>query len=249
MDTDKQSFELEGIGKITIKRRRGQKTTTLRMSRRGDIILGTNYSTPLYMLKKFALQNRAWLGEVRGKSGLTDEIEIFDGQVLSKDLRFKIVKDAKRDDLDGSRYRFGYRKGSEDIFIKAEVLGDYVILDNNERSKLDKVVIRALREKAKLYLSSRLKEISDVMGTEYNTVTIRDTSSRWGSCSSNNDINLSLWLMILPGELIDYVVVHELAHTRFKHHGRDFWEEVAKWCPNHKALRAKLKKYSAQVWW
>lgn len=245
---NKQSFELEGIGKIAIKRRRGQKTTTLRISRRGDIVLGTNYSTPVYMLKRFAIQNRAWLDETRGKSGFKDEIEIFNEQTISKGLKFRIVQDLKID-LEGGRYKFIYKKDIGEIYIKTDQSDESVFLTEHEREVLDKVVVRALRDKAKIYLPVRLRALSGLMGVNYESVTIRNTSSRWGSCSSNNDINLSLWLMILPSELIDYVIIHELAHTRYKHHGKDFWDEVARWRPNHKSLRVKLKRYSAQVWW
>ncbi len=247
MDTDnKQSFEIDGVGKIAIRRRRGQKTTTLRISRRGEIVLGTNYSTPLYMLKKFALQNRSWLDEVRSKSGFKDEIEIFDGQILSVGLKFRVVEGVFSE---GARYKFSYTKGSGEILIKTPAWCDSVLLDEVERAELDKVVIKALRGKAKESLPLKIKVIAEEMGADYRSVTVRNTSSRWGSCSALNDINLSLWLMVLPGELVDYVIIHELAHTRFKHHGKDFWDEVAIWCPNHRLLRAKLKKHSAQVWW
>ncbi len=75
-DTNIQSIEVEGIGIIKIRRRRGQKSTTLRLAKNGGIVLSTNYSTPLYSLKKFVLENRAWLDEVRAKNGLFDKIEI-----------------------------------------------------------------------------------------------------------------------------------------------------------------------------
>lgn len=55
--------------------------------------------------------------------------------------------------------------------------------------------------------------------------------------------------MLVPAELIDYVLVHELVHVKFKHHQTKFWDEVARFQPDYKELRAKLKKYSSQVWW
>lgn len=239
-----QSLEVEGVGSIKIRRRRGQKSTTLRLGKSGGVVLSTNYSTPLYSLKKFVLDNRKWLEEAQAKSGITKEIEIVDGQVLAPGLSFSLEHTPGLDNLD-----FKYRKGQQNITIRTPSLLDYVKLDEASRAELEVLVIKALRERAQAYLPSRLAEISRVMRADYNSVTIRNTSSRWGSCSSRNDINLSLWLMILPASLVDYVIIHELAHTRFKHHGREFWYEVALYCPNYKDLRTKLKKHSGQVWW
>lgn len=243
-DTNLQSIEVEGIGVIKIRRRRGQKSTTLRLAKSGGIVLSTNYSTPLYSLKKFVLENRAWLEEVRAKNGLFDKIEIFDGQKLTGDLKFKLEH---QPGLDSPIFK--YRKGWGEIMIATSTLGESVTLDESERIELEKFVIKAIRERAQLYLPKRLQQISAHMEASYNSVTIRNTSSRWGSCSSHNDINLSLWLMILPDELIDYVITHELSHTRFKHHAKDFWDEVARFEPDYKSLRVKLKKYSSQIWW
>ncbi len=239
-----QVLEVEGIGNIKIRRRRGQKSTTLRLSKSGGIVLSTNYSTPLYSLKKFVLENRAWLDEVRDKNGLSQEIEIVDGQILSAGLTFKLEYSPGLD-----RPTFKYRKGWDEIIINTSSLADSVRLDEQLRDELEKLVIKALRERAQKYLPNRLYEIASMMGTEYSSITIRNTSSRWGSCSSRNDINLSLWLMILPKNLVDYVIIHELAHTRFKNHAKEFWDEVRDYCPGYKELRAKLKKHSSQVWW
>lgn len=243
-DTNLQSIEVEGIGKIRIRRRRGQKSTTLRLVKSGGIVLSTNYSTPLYSLRKFVLDNRAWLEEARAKNGLFDNIEIFDGQVLCSDLKFNIefVPDLERPE-------FKYRKSWNEIVIKTSRPGESVTLDEDSRIELEKFVIKAIRERAQNCLPKKLEQIAELMGAVYGSVTIRNTSSRWGSCSSHNDINLSLWLMILPSELVDYVIIHELSHTWHKHHGKEFWDTVARFEPDYKALRIKLKKYSSQIWW
>jgi predicted metal-dependent hydrolase len=247
MENDnKQILEFDGIGKVVVKRRKGQKSTTLRLSRRGELVLSTNYSTPLYSLKKFVLANKKWLDDVRQKSGLMDHIEIYDGQILGAGIKFKLYLPA---DVEEAELDFKYKKGSDEIKILNAESDELVSLDLTERKALEKVVVKALRARAKDALPSRLTQIAKLMNANYESLTVRDTSSRWGSCSSKNDINLSLWLMVLPQKLVDYVLVHELAHTRFKHHGSEFWEEVARYIPNHKDLRKELKRHSAQAWW
>ncbi len=247
MENDnKQVLEFDEIGKVVIKRRKGQKSTTLRLSRRGELVLSTNYSTPLYSLKKFVLANKKWLEDVRQKSGLVENIDIYDGQILGAGIKFKLYPS---NDVNQAQLDFKYKKGSDEIKIINAESHELVSLDLAERKALEKTVIKVLRTRAKEALPVRLAQIAKLMKADYESVTIRDTSSRWGSCSYKNDINLSLWLMVLPQKLVDYVLVHELAHTRFKHHGSEFWEEVAIYVPNHKDIRKELKRHSAQVWW
>jgi predicted metal-dependent hydrolase len=251
MESGLQSIIVEGLGEVKVRRRRGQKSTTLRISKSGDIVVSTNYSTPLYSLKHFISSQEEWVKDVRIKSGLFDEIEIFDGQIIAKDLKLEF-RELGYERLAKSVPFFSYRKGEKTIkvFCDAKVNGeDSIKINASKRGELEVLVVKALRERAKFNLPSRLREIAKVMSAEHGNVTIRNTSSRWGSCSSRNDINLSVWLMILPNDLVDYVLIHELAHTKFKHHGPEFWKEVERWEPDYRILRKKLKRYSAQVWW
>lgn len=66
----------------------------------------------------------------------------------------------------------------------------------------------------------------------------------WGSCDINNNIKLNWKLIILPEELQEYVIWHELAHTKEMNHSKDFWIQVEKMCPNYKECRENLKKYN-----
>ncbi len=72
-------------------------------------------------------------------------------------------------------------------------------------------------------LTSRLNELAIEHGFNYNKISLRNQKSRWGSCSAQNNISLNQNLFFLPDQLRDYVLVHELAHTRAKNHGAAFW--------------------------
>ena len=85
-------------------------------------------------------------------------------------------------------------------------------------------VMRAMRKKAEEYLPPLVQYWSSLFDLPYNKVTISKARSRWGSCSSKRDISLSFYLMLLPAHLMDYVILHELAHTREMNHGPKFWE-------------------------
>lgn len=105
--------------------------------------------------------------------------------------------------------------------------------------------IEELRVRAKGYLPGRVEEIAERFGFRYGRVTIRATRSRWGSCSGENNISLSLYLMNLPPHLIDYVIVHELCHTRHHNHSAQFHALVDRCLSGReKQLRQEIRKYS-----
>ena len=116
-----------------------------------------------------------------------------------------------------------------------------------EIEKRQAAVVQDLPEKdrtmAKRKLTRRLNELSRLHGLTYNRVFIRNQKTRWGSCSAKNNISLNRKLLRLPPELIDYVILHELVHTREKNHGNLFWSELSKFVENASALKSRLKHY------
>lgn len=110
------------------------------------------------------------------------------------------------------------------------------------------IVINLLRKEAKAYLPTRLANLAAQHGLSYTRLAIRNSRTRWGSCSGRNSINLSLHLMVLPDHLIDYVILHELCHTRVKNHGAGFWELLNSLCDGKaKELAKELKQYRITV--
>jgi len=99
------------------------------------------------------------------------------------------------------------------------------------------------RKEAKKTLVKRLDEIAKRHGYGYNRVSIRNQKTRWGSCSSRNNISLNMKLTLLPDELRDFILLHELVHTRVKNHGNGFWEEILKAEPRAEQLDRQLKQY------
>jgi len=111
-------------------------------------------------------------------------------------------------------------------------------------SSLNKEEIKILREKAKNILPNKVENFSEIYNLKYKKLFLKNLKSRWGSCSSQNNINLNIHLAKLPEELIDYVILHELAHIKEKNHGKEFWGFLEKLSPHAKQLDKKLKKFS-----
>ena len=99
------------------------------------------------------------------------------------------------------------------------------------------------RAKAKRKLTRRLKHLAMKHGFTYNRVFIRNQRTIWGSCSYKNNISLNMKVVRLPEGLIDYVILHELAHTQVKNHSNDFWALMNKLVGNGKAKAASLREY------
>ena len=106
----------------------------------------------------------------------------------------------------------------------------------------------AWRKEARKYLPVRLSEFSRKHQLPYKKVIIKNNKTRWGSCSQQNNINLSLHLMRLPDHLIDYILLHELAHTVHKNHGRRFWKHLERICPNASSIDKELKEYRIEIY-
>jgi len=99
------------------------------------------------------------------------------------------------------------------------------------------------RAEARKKLVNRLNELSEQHGFSYNKAFVRNQKTRWGSCSSKNNINLNMKLVRLPNEMIDYVLLHELVHTRIKNHTNVFWAELNKFVGDAREMRKKMNEY------
>jgi len=99
------------------------------------------------------------------------------------------------------------------------------------------------REEARRILKERLNALARTHGFQYKRLFIRRQKTRWGSCSAKNNINLNMYVSLLPKHLIDYVLLHELLHTRIKNHSQKFWQELSKFVHEPKVLREQLKKF------
>jgi predicted metal-dependent hydrolase len=91
---------------------------------------------------------------------------------------------------------------------------------------------------------ARLDDLSDRYCLPYASVTIRNQKTRWGSCSMRNTISLNINLARLPERLMDYVIIHELLHTKIRGHGKGFWQRLDMLVGDARGLRKELTKYS-----
>ena len=111
-----------------------------------------------------------------------------------------------------------------------------------QKKKYNRWDYKRHKETARALVHSRIAHLNAHYGFQIRKVAIRDTKSRWGSCSKQGNLNFSYKVFLLPVHITDYIIVHELCHLKEFNHSVSFWSLVAETVPNHKAIRAELKK-------
>ena len=102
--------------------------------------------------------------------------------------------------------------------------------------------IKELKAKARVVLTEKTRQFSEIMGLKYNRITITGAKTRYGSCSSHGNISYSYLLMQKDERAIDYVVVHELSHLVHMNHSKEFYALIEKYLPDYKIRKGLLKK-------
>ncbi|MBN1133283.1 MAG: M48 family metallopeptidase [Bacteroidales bacterium] len=120
----------------------------------------------------------------------------------------------------------------------------YIIKSEGKQGDPESAFWNVLLQEAGHILPGRVRELSGWHRLPFTSLRIKKMKSRWGSCSTKNAINLNAWLVLLPDHLMDYVILHELAHTIHKNHSAQFWMLLERLCNGRaKLLRKELRNY------
>ncbi len=223
----------EEFGAITVRKSPRATQVRLTVAPNGSLRASMPPYAPLFLLKRLIKTSRDELREMLRKARPNHTYT--DGQQIGKSHTLVV-------------------QAAQSVAIKRTGLQIHVQLpphktlaDPDVDTKLRDVITAALRVEAKSYLPKRLKYLAELHGFTYKTVRFSHASSRWGSCSSTGTISLNIALMKLPFQLIDYVLIHELAHTKHMNHSADFWKLVAVGDPTYISHRAALKKEDPSI--
>lgn len=211
MISKKQIISDKDFGKIHFVVRRSARNITMRVKEDGLHVTTPPYRSITALLEAiapFRERLRNVCSEVKPKPF---------------DLNFSIEAECFRLKLETSPLKnFTVSMRDEAVVIACPAHADFTT--DRVQTLVKNAVMRAMRKKAEEYLPPLVQYWSSLFDLPYNKVTISKARSRWGSCSSKRDISLSFYLMLLPAHLMDYVILHELAHTREMNHGPKFWE-------------------------
>ena len=180
--------------------------------------------------EQFALSKLQWIAEHRTKH--TQE-HLRHGQAIGKAHHLYFVPSAEAE-----KATTRIRQNQIEVRHPQTLIASNISVQQAART----ACIRALRSEAESLLPQRLRYLATQGGFSYASVSIKYLKSRWGSCSAQQEITLNLFLMQLPWHLIDYVLFHELTHTKVMQHGPPFWQELERHSPGAKQLRKEIRE-------
>lgn len=223
----------EEFGQITVRRNARASQIRITVAPNGTLRASMPIYAPMFLLKRLVKSSRQQLRHMIEKS--QPNVIYQDGQNIGKSHTLVVRRGDKTD----------VKRHAQQIVVTLPI--NKSLSDPEVSVKIREAVISALRIEAKAYLPKRLNYLAQQYGFKYENVRFSHASSRWGSCSSNGTISLNIALMKLPFELIDYVILHELAHTVHMNHSSEFWKLVEQAEPRYLALRKIIKQETPSI--
>ncbi len=220
--------ELESIGTVALYKRKGARNVRLSISHDGEVRVTLPIWAPYKVGLDFLKTKTDWIQsqqvtptllEHGYRIGKAHHIHFEPGQGTTISTR-----------ISGNEARVLLPVGIRWDSVKAQIAAK-------------KVGIKALKKEAQQLLPGRLKLLADQHDFSFKDVSIKQLSGRWGSCNERTEIVLNCFLMQLSWELIDYVLIHELVHTKVMAHGPMFWAEMDRVLPDAKGLRSQIKTH------
>lgn len=120
--------------------------------------------------------------------------------------------------------------------------------ENNPEHIQTESEMRDLKHQAKVYIPQRVEYLAKKFAKKYNKIKITSAKTRWGSCTSQKNLNFSYRLIGAEKEAIDYVIIHELAHLKYMNHSKIFWNHVWEMMPDYKKWDSWLKNEGRKLW-
>ncbi len=224
-----KNFILDGDLAVTIYKRKTSRNLRLSIAPGGKIRVSipawASYSAGL----NFARSQQVWIRDQHNPTKL-----LINGQAIGKAHHLRFVRSAAA------------TKTSSRVY-DTTIAVNYPFTNEPDSLEVQMVAqeacIRALRAQAEQLLPGRLAALAKANNFAYASVRIKRLKSRWGSCDQHAHIVLNLFLMQLPWQLIDYVLLHELTHTVVLRHGPDFWQSLEAVLPDVAGLRKSIRDY------
>jgi predicted metal-dependent hydrolase len=221
---------LPEIGEVLLQKRKSNRSLRLTVGHDGTLRVSMPAWSPYAAGEAFARSKTEWIMK---HQALKQQPLLSHGDRIGKAHRIEIIQE--------TRTKPATRVTATRISVR---LPQDLKPDSEEaQSLLRKAAVRALKQEATALLPGRLDGHARQYSFSYSDVNIKQLKSRWGSCNSQSEITLSCYLMQLPWELIDYVIMHELMHTRIMAHGPQFWTALSRHVSNLPVKRRAMREH------
>lgn len=230
---------VDEVGEITLRKIKNAKRISLKVKQTGQVVVTMPYLATFNEAIDFALQQKDWILDIHQKVKKQQQSTLITAQQNNVFSFFSIQFVA-------------WEKPSLKVQFKAKILTLFYPekleqYDPKIQQFLKEVIGNILRMEARKRLPEMLERLAKKHKFSYSNLTIRKSATRWGSCSSQKSINLSVYLMLLPDELIEYVILHELCHTLEMNHGPRFYYHMDRVTGGRtQALRRKIRQEGAK---
>ena len=223
------------FGKIKIRKNKLARSVKLSVGVDGSLRASIPYYSPEFAIRRLVNGNRDEIRKMLATHNAKNSYQ--DGNLIGKTHTLFLRK------ISGEEIKIS-NEGNQ---ILVQIPQELAFEDPLVQSEIRKTVSKILRKQAKAYLPRRIDFLAEKYGFSFEKLRFSHTGTRWGSCSSSGTISLNIALMNLPHHLIDYVIIHELCHTRQMNHSSKFWQEVEKYCPDYKKYVQEIKQFSPSI--
>lgn len=233
-----RSLMVAGIGEVQLVRKTRSKRLRISVKASGEVLVSIPWLLPFSKGEAFLAEKMEWVIKTKKKlekQGVTRKPLQPGWLFATRNFDYHLVPQPI------SKVQAKVRSGERMVLITYPE--NFSLADTEVRSKLRLSIEGVLRYEAKRYLPGRMRELASQYGYSFKALTIKNNRTNWGSCSSLKNINLNLHLMRLPDRLIDFIVVHELVHTKIANHGQGFKETLKSHFPDAAALDREIKKF------
>ena len=237
-----QDIQVDGVGRVSVCYSQRARRISIRLKPFHGIRLIVPPGKSISEGLAFVEVHKAWIKENLQKIEQKEQkLTVFNENTVFKTRSFAL------------KIEKGHRPDVSLVLKNGQLLVTYPhMLDVGHHGVQEAIrfgIEEALRREAKAFLPGRLAWLARQHGFRYSGVVVKNLKSRWGSCATSGNINLNLHLMRLPDHLIDYVLLHELCHTREHNHGAGFWQLLdVVCCGRAKAWDAEMKKYQTKIY-
>lgn len=208
--------------------KRSSRSLSLRISinAKAEIVVSAPKFMPEFMIRKFVEAQKTWI-EANLTKVKKNQVTIKTDELYIFDKKYQIIINYQAD-------KMGIFVRGEKIFVNN--------LSKKSQSKIKQQIDDFLKKTAAKYIATRTQILSKKMGINYQRISLREQSSRWGSCSSRGNLNFNWRLVHYPPAIIDYVIIHELAHRLEMNHSKKFWAIVKKHDSEYLIHKGQLRK-------
>lgn len=185
---------------------------------------------PRHKIPHILLQHEAWISRQ-----LQKQANSLAGAKLPDSIAFAMT---------GEEYSVDYSPASRPKLVD---LKNNLLVHHQTDLEAIRLLRQWMRKKAQQVLIPKIEALADEFGFQFKKIIVRSQKTRWGSCSSTGAISLNDQLLFLAPEIVRYLMIHELCHTRQMNHSRQFWALVARFCPDYRCYDKTLSKGREQI--